>query len=131
MNIAIGYRKDNVTDSILKVAAEHAKAFKGSKVYIITSLKGGEGEKISEIDKAEANVKYAKDFFKAQGVECEDRLLVRGLTPGEDLVQFAEENKIDEIVVGVVKVSKVGKLLMGSTAQYVILHAPCPVVAVK
>jgi len=130
MNIAIGYRKDNVSDSILKLAAEHARAFKG-KVFVISSLKGGEGEKMSELDKAEANMVYARDYFKNQGIECEDRLLVRGLTPGEDIVQFAEENKIDEIIVGVVKVSKVGKLLMGSTAQYVILHAPCPVVAVK
>ena len=130
MNIAIGYRKDNVSDNILKLAAEHAKAFKG-KVFIVSSLKGGEGEKMSEIDKAEATMAYARDYLKSQGVEYEDRLLVRGLNPGEDLVQFAEENKIDEIIVGVVKVSKVGKLLMGSTAQYVILHAPCPVIAVK
>jgi nucleotide-binding universal stress UspA family protein len=130
MNIAIGYRKDGVADNILKLAAEHAKAFNG-KVFIVSSLKGGEGEKIGELDKAESAMKYAKDFFATKGIPCEEKLLVRGLTPGEDLVQFAEENNIDEIIVGVVKVSKVGKLLMGSTAQYVILHAPCPVISVK
>lgn len=130
MNIAIGYRKDGVADNILKLAAEHAKAFNG-KVFIVSSLKGGENEKINELDKAEAAMKYATDYFTNKGIPCEERLLVRGLTPGEDLVQFAEENDIDEIIVGVVKVSKVGKLLMGSTAQYVILHAPCPVVSVK
>ncbi|MEE4599851.1 MAG: universal stress protein, partial [Desulfobacteraceae bacterium] len=27
--------------------------------------------------------------------------------------------------------SKVGKLLLGSTAQYVVLHAPCPVITIK
>jgi nucleotide-binding universal stress UspA family protein len=39
--------------------------------------------------------------------------------------------KIDLIFLGIVKKSKVGKLLFGSTAQYVILHAPCPVVTVQ
>jgi nucleotide-binding universal stress UspA family protein len=41
------------------------------------------------------------------------------------------ENQIKEIVVGVKRRSKVGKLLMGSTAQYVILKADCPVITVK
>ena len=53
------------------------------------------------------------------------------LESGEDLVQFAEQNKIDEIILGIRKRSKVGKLMFGSTAQYVILNAPCPVVSVK
>jgi nucleotide-binding universal stress UspA family protein len=33
--------------------------------------------------------------------------------------------------VGVKRRSKVGKILMGSTAQFVVLQAPCPVVSVK
>jgi nucleotide-binding universal stress UspA family protein len=53
------------------------------------------------------------------------------MTPGEDLVDYAGENGIDEIIIGIKRRSKVGKLLFGSNAQYVILKAPCPVVTVK
>ena len=53
------------------------------------------------------------------------------MSPGEDLVRFAQEQGIDEIVVGVKKTSAVGKILFGSNARYVILHAPCPVVSAK
>ena len=58
-------------------------------------------------------------------------MLLTDLTSGEQLVKFAEEQEIDQIFLGIIKTSKVGKLLFGSTAQYVILHAPCPVVTVK
>ena len=37
----------------------------------------------------------------------------------------------NEIIIGVRRRSKVGKLLFGSNAQYIILMAQCPVVAVK
>jgi nucleotide-binding universal stress UspA family protein len=57
--------------------------------------------------------------------------LIRGIAPGEDIVEFANDQKIDEIFIGIVKKSKVGKLLFGSNAQYIILEAPCPVVSVK
>jgi nucleotide-binding universal stress UspA family protein len=57
--------------------------------------------------------------------------LIRGLAPGEDLVRFAKENDVDLVVVGVKRRSKVGKLLMGSTAQFVIIKAPCPVLSIK
>jgi nucleotide-binding universal stress UspA family protein len=46
-------------------------------------------------------------------------------------VQFAEENKIDLIVVGIRRRSRVQKLVFGSNAQYAILEAPCPVLTVK
>jgi nucleotide-binding universal stress UspA family protein len=70
-------------------------------------------------------------MFADKGLDCRTHLLIRGLAPGEDILEFAKESKVDEIIVGVKRRSKVGKLLMGSTAQYVILQAPCPVVTVK
>jgi nucleotide-binding universal stress UspA family protein len=53
------------------------------------------------------------------------------MTPGEDLVRFAVENDIDLIFVGIKKKSKAQKIILGSTAQYIILKAPCPVTTVK
>jgi nucleotide-binding universal stress UspA family protein len=53
------------------------------------------------------------------------------LSPGEDIVKFAEDNAIDFIFVGIEKKSRAQKILLGSTAQYIILKAGCPVVTVK
>ncbi len=64
-------------------------------------------------------------------IPCKAILSVRGLQAGEDLVELADEHKADEIIIGVRRRSKVGKLIFGSTAQYVVLNASCPVVSVK
>jgi len=69
--------------------------------------------------------------LKEDGVECEVQNFARGLTPGEDIVRYVEENGVDQVYVGIEKKSKTRKLFMGSTAQYVILKAPCPVICVK
>jgi len=53
------------------------------------------------------------------------------MTPGEQLVTFAKNEKVDQMYIGIKKRSKVGKLIFGSTAQFVILNAPCPVVTVN
>ncbi|MBN1547582.1 MAG: universal stress protein, partial [Syntrophaceae bacterium] len=105
-------------------------AFDG-KIYVITSMVGGITLRDEDIEEAKAELKKAIDIIKQDGISCEEHLLVRGDEPGEDIVQFAEENNIDEIIIGVVKKSKVDKFFFGSNAQYVILHAPCPVIAVK
>ncbi len=84
-----------------------------------------------EFDKAEKNLKKEKTIVRKDDIPCETLLSVRGLEAGEDLVRFAREEEIDEIYIGVKKRSKVGKFIFGSTAQYVSLEAPCPVVTVK
>ena len=80
---------------------------------------------------AQQSLAYAESLFEKQGIACESHLMIRGLSPGEDLVRFAEENGVDLVFVGVKRRSKVGKLLMGSTAQYVILNAPVPVMSIR
>jgi nucleotide-binding universal stress UspA family protein len=57
--------------------------------------------------------------------------LSNGTTEGERIVDLAEEIGADLVVVGGRKRSPAGKALFGSTAQEVLLNAPCPVTLVR
>ena len=130
MKILVGYDGSNSAKEALNLAKIHAKAF-GASVLVVTSMeKGTEGQR-EEITQSEKGLEWAKSIFAENDIDCDTHLLIRGFTSGEDIVEFAKENQVEEIIVGVKRRSKVGKLLMGSTAQYVILQAPCPVVSVK
>jgi len=85
----------------------------------------------TELDKVENRLAQVKATMAAEGIACETHILVRGLTPGEDIVEFAKDRQVDEIIIGIEKKSKVGKLFFGSNAQYVILESNCPVLCVK
>jgi nucleotide-binding universal stress UspA family protein len=130
MNILVGYDGSNSAKDALALAKKHAAAFSG-KVTVVTSLTGGSVTHAVEVEHATEDLESTKKMFADDGIPCETKLLVRGMTPGEDLVNYAQEKAVDEIVIGIKRRSKVGKLLFGSNAQYVIIKAPCPVVTVK
>ena len=130
MKILVAYRGSNVGKDLLDLAVQHAKAF-GAEVQLMTSLPGGERTTTEQASEAEEGLEEAKKVLADQGGTAETHLLVRGKTAGEDVVAFARDNKCNEILIGVKSRSKMGKILFGSTAQYVILKADCPVVSVK
>jgi nucleotide-binding universal stress UspA family protein len=130
MKILVGYEGSNSAKEALRLAITHAKAFE-AEVIVITSLTGGSITEEAEIGNANDHLAEAEKMFKDAGIPCETHLLVRGMQPGEDIVNFAAETKADAIIIGVKRRSKVGKLLFGSNAQYVILKAHCPVTTVK
>lgn len=130
MNILVGYNGGEAGRLALSLAREHAKTHQAF-VYVITSMEGGSSEKQSDILMAEEGLKYAKKMMDTAGIECDAQQSVRGLSPGEDLVAFANENQIDHIFLGIKKVSRAQKAILGSTARHVILKAPCPVTTVK
>ena len=130
MKFLVGYNGSVEAKAALSLARDFAQTF-DANVFVVASMEGGAGEKVEDIAQAEQNLREAKEFFDEQGVACETHQMARGLTPGEDLVRFAEENQIDQIFVGVEKKSRTSKLILGSTAQFVILKAPCPVITTK
>lgn len=130
MKFLVAYNGSWVAQRALDLAKTHAKAF-NAEVLIITSTEGGSREKPEEIAKAKLDLDNALETMRSAGITCEGHELSRGLSPAEDLVMFAEENNVDQIYVGIEKRSKVGKILLGSTAQYIILKAHCPVITVK
>ena len=130
MNILAAVDDSSVSEKVLDLARLHANAF-NAKIYVIRSMKQGPELEKGDIDRAERKLDKMKTLFKSEDIPCDSIVSVCSHTPGEDLVEFAIENDMNEIIIGVRKKSKVGKLVFGSTAQYVILKAPCPVVAVK
>ncbi len=56
---------------------------------------------------------------------------MRGHEAADEVLETVRETGADLVVIGVRHRSPVGKLLLGSTAQRILLEAPCPVLAVK
>jgi nucleotide-binding universal stress UspA family protein len=130
MRFLVGYNGSEEAQAALHLARTYAEKF-GARVLVITSMGGGASEKPERIGKAAKDLAFAEQFLKEKGVVCESHQLARGLSPGEDIVNFAELHDIDQIFIGVEKVSRTQKIIVGSNAQYIILKAPCPVVTVR
>ena len=131
MKLLVGYDGSNVAKAAVELAKKRAMVW-GAKIDVVNSMAQSRNLGYEEIRKAELNLEdEVHQILNSEKIPYNTNLLISDLEPGEDLVQFAEDNKINEIVIGIRKRSKVGKLVFGSTAQYVILNAPCPVVSIK
>ncbi len=130
MKLLVAYNGTTESEAALELAKTHAKIF-DAKLVVVSSSEGGKGEKIEDINKIKQDLERIQQDISKDGLECEVEQLARGLTPGEDIVLYAEENDIDQIYVGIRKKSRTSKLILGSTAQFIILKATCPVTSVK
>lgn len=128
--IVVGYVATPEGRVALSAAVAEAK-LRAANLIVVNSSKGGaslKSESAHEIDEEMAEVRAE---LNDSGVTHEVRTLVRGNDPATDVVEVAAECNADLIVIGVRRRSPVGKLIMGSTAQQILLDADCPVLAVK
>ncbi len=125
------YNGTKESATALQKAAEHTKAW-DAELVVVESISRALPLKRSKIETAEKKLDDdVKDILTGDAPPYETLLLVSAPDVGEQLVDVAKNEDIDQIFIGIEKKSKVGKLIFGSTAQYVILNAPCPVVTVK
>ncbi|TLM73236.1 universal stress protein [Pseudarthrobacter sp. NamB4] len=77
-----------------------------------------------------AEMQDIEDQLRAAGRELaiESSILA---DPGDAVIQIAQDRNVDMIVVGLRHRSMVGKLILGSTVQRILLDATCPVLAVR
>jgi nucleotide-binding universal stress UspA family protein len=130
MAIVVGYVSSPEGKAALRRGVEEAR-LRGVKLVVINSNKGGRELDVDEARRSEAELDAIRAEVAGEGVEADVRQMVRGLEPAEDLINVAQEVGADFIVIGLRKRSPVGKLILGSNAQRVLLEAPCPVLAVK
>ena len=91
-----------------------------------------EGVYIAEKMKAQAQVALAKakEIVQAQGVTAEAAVLT-GVSPADEIVQAAKDQKADLIVLGSRGLAGKTKSFLGSTASQVVTYSPCSVLVVK
>jgi len=128
--IVVGYVPKSEGRAALRRAVEEAQLRK-AKLVIVNSHRGGRDFDREDALETESQLQEVRDQLKESGVEHEIRQLVRGMDAAEDLISVAEEVGSEFIVIGLRRRTPVGKLILGSNAQRVLLEAPCPVMAVK
>ncbi len=128
--VVVGFVPKPEGEAALDHAIEEAKR-RQARVVVVNSHRGGgelDQEASARVDQQMESVKARLD---AAGLDHEVRKLVRGFEPAEDLLGIAEEAGAELIVIGLRRRSPVGKLILGSNAQRILLDAKCPVLAVK
>ena len=130
MAIVVGYVATKEGRAALKRAAEEC-VLRGAKLVVISSHRGARTLTRTRPGSSRASSARVQALLEEKGLEHEVRQLVRGNDPAEDLISVAEEEKADFIVIGLRRRSPVGKLILGSNAQRILLDASCPVLAVK
>ena len=128
--VVVGYVPKAEGDAALGKAIDEAK-LRGAKLVVVNSHRGGPDFDAASARKAEAEMDAVRARLEESGVSYDLRQLVRGYEPAEDLISIAEANSADLIVIGLRRRSPVGKLILGSNAQRILLDAHCPVLAVK
>lgn len=128
--IVVGYIPKPEGRAALRRAAEEAK-LRGLRLVVVNSTRpdfsiddDGAGSQPAELDDVLKQLQEA-------GVDAEVRQPLAEADVAESLIAVAEQSHADFIVIGLRRRSPVGKLILGSNAQRILLDAPCPVLAVK
>lgn len=127
MTVLVGYIATPLGHAALRFAVTEARR-RSSSLVVVNSQHGGHGREGTHVDEVLAT---AEADLRAAGVPFTIRALVRENDPAEDLVDVADEIGAECIVIGLRRRSPVGKLILGSNAQRILLEANCPVIAVK
>ena len=128
--VVVGYVPKPEGEAAVAKAIDEAK-LRGVKLVVVNSHRGGQEFDANTASKAESDMAAIRAKLDAAGVPYDIRQLVRGFEPAEDLISIAEANDAELIVIGLRRRSPVGKLILGSNAQRILLDAHCPVLAVK
>lgn len=129
MPVVVGFIPTNEGRAALERAIEESK-LRDEKLVVVGSNKGGD-EFLKQGLNFDDELAKVTDRLKAEGVEHEVHGYVRGKDPAEDLVEVADRIGAKLIVIGLRRRSPVGKLIMGSNSQRILLDANCDVLAVK
>lgn len=127
MTIVVGWVPRPEGDAALERALAEAQVW-GEDVLVVNASSGNsyaDPTYATAVQLAELHERLANS-----GVEHEVRQELRGRQPSEEVVTAAEESKASMVVIGLRHRTSVGKFLLGSSAQEILMGVRCPVLCV-
>ncbi|NMB84944.1 MAG: universal stress protein [Methanothrix sp.] len=88
-----------------------------------------EGMRNSLMKKGEEATKTVEEMAKKAGVPAQ-KVVLEG-HPASDIMKFAQDSKMDLIVIGSIGVTGLDKFLMGSVAEKIVRNSKMPVLVVR
>ncbi|NKX54763.1 universal stress protein [Arthrobacter mobilis] len=128
MSVVVGYIPTPEGEAALERAIAEARN-RQDRLVVINSSRGDAyvDQRFVQADGAEALARR----LEAAGVDHVLLQPLRGHDAADEVLDAAESHGAGLIVIGLRRRTPVGKLIMGSTAQRILLQAECPVLAVK
>lgn len=130
MAVIVGFVPTKEGRAALQRAAQEC-LIRNAKLVVVSSSRGDREHGSREVQHFEEVLAQVHAELDERGVAHEMRDFARNNEPAEDLIAVADEVGADFIVIGLRRRTPVGKLLLGSNAQRILLEATCPVLAVK
>lgn len=128
MSVVVGYVPTPEGDAALDAAMREAQS-RQTRLIVVLSERGHRfGPDAAGLQGYADDVRQRLDDA---GLQHDVRLTSRGRDVADDIIAAAADGDGELIVIGLRRRSPVGKLLLGSNAQRILLDAPCAVLAVK
>ena len=129
MTVVVGYVPD-ATGYLAVTEAIREARWRGTDIVVVNVVDSAGYTRPTAADERDLDALAAR--LAGQGVPHRIRLLDVGAETAADAVLgVAREVSAELLVVGIHRRSPVGKALLGSNAQRILLNATCPVLAVR
>ncbi|NTW42534.1 MAG: universal stress protein [Cellulomonadaceae bacterium] len=128
MIIIVGYTPTPEGDAALEHAIKEAHNH-GDELHVVNVSATSDPPEATFASDTE--ITAVRKRLDGEGVTYTLRQLVRGKDAAEEIIGLSQEHEVRGIVIGVRHRTPVGKLLLGSNSQRILLEAQCPVIAVK
>lgn len=128
MTVVIGYVPNELGEAALAAAIEEAQR-RGTDLVAVNTTRADRLVDPRYAQDAQAEALEAR--LAGSGVPHAVRRFTSTELAADDVLTVAEEVGAELVVIGLRHRTPVGKLIMGSTAQTILLDAACPVLAVK
>ena len=129
-NVVIGLKEGLPHEQLLQLAKAVAGAH--AKIHLVSYIKVGTYEdEPARLERVKRAIERHAQSLRNDGFDVTTEVGLIAMAAAMELIRYASEQGADLVIVGLAKRTRMGKALMGSDAQRVLLGCECPVLVTR